>query len=78
MADGVVVPRSAIRTGLGAGLLMLGVFAVIFGGALAWGVQPLAGFLIGSAGVIALVVGAILVRNGLLRRIAELGEEGPR
>jgi hypothetical protein len=55
----------------GALLLFGGVAALLLGAALAWGVRPMVGFTIGSAGTIALVVGAILARRAMVGRFME-------
>ena len=62
------------RQPLGVALLVAGVVAFVVGGALAWGTDPLLGFGVGGAGTVAIVVGAILVRNALVGRY--LAEEG--
>lgn len=70
----------ARRVAPAAALLVLGVAAFILGGALAWGTSPLLGFSIGSAGVVAVVVGAVLVRSAMVDRFVlgdREGEERP-
>jgi hypothetical protein len=58
-------------------LLLLGVASFIAGGALAWGPRPLLGWSIGSAGTIAIVVGAVLFRHAMIGRFLEGGGGEP-
>ena len=62
------------RLPLGIALVLAGVASFIGGGILAWGPNALLGWSIGSAGTVAVVVGAILFRNGMVARFL-LAEE---
>ena len=54
------------RTAVGAFLMVLGVGLVILGSALAWNTTALLGFIVGSAGLLAICIGAIAVRQGMV------------
>lgn len=74
MSDAMSPPRPR-RLPLAIALLLLGVACFLAGGAMAWGSRPLLGWSIGSAGTIAIVVGAVLFRNAMIGRFIE-GEGG--
>ena len=59
-------PPARKRTALGAVLMALGVGLVILGSALAWNTTALLGFAIGSVGLLAICLGAIAVRQGMV------------
>ena len=62
-----VTPLTGRRRARAGGLLMVvGVALVILGSALAWNTTALLGFAIGSGGLLAICVGAIFVRQGMV------------
>jgi hypothetical protein len=64
---------------LAVGLLFAGLACFLLGSALAWGRSAMLGYTIGSAGTVALVVGAILFRQSMVGRFLDgEGEEEAR
>ena len=63
-ADAPASSRRRARTG--AVLMAIGVALIIVGSALAWNTTALLGFAIGSVGLLAICVGAIFVRQGMV------------
>lgn len=60
----------------GAALMAAGVALVVVGSALAWNATAILGFFVGSVGLLALCVGAIFVRQGMVGRfVAGEGDE---
>lgn len=67
-ADAPAAGRGRAR--LGALLMALGVALIIVGSTLAWNTTALLGFAIGSAGVLSVCVGALVVRQGMVGHFA--------
>ena len=63
---GPVAAPDRRRARLGGLLMVAGVALVILGSALAWNTTALLGFAIGSVGLLAICVGAIFVRQGMV------------
>lgn len=66
--DAPAPSRRRARTG--AVLMAIGVALLIVGSALAWNTTALLGFAIGSVGLLAVCIGAIFVRQGMVGHFA--------
>ena len=63
---GEAPPPGRRRAAVGGLLMVGGVALIIVGSALAWNATALLGFLVGSAGLLGVCVGAIFVRQGMV------------